>query len=369
VDANTLLLEYFLGRKHSYLWVVSPGRIAAYDLPSGDRIEAVAKNAYQELARKARAPSLTLLSRMVLKPAAAHLGTKRLLIVSDGALQYVPFAALPEPSNPDAPLIARHEIVTAPSASTVVALRQGSSRRATAPKLAAVIADPVFDRNDSRVNRAARQGVPAPVPRNLERAADETEAHFVRLSFSRREAEAIAALGGPTGVRKVLDFEASLRTVTSPDLAEYRIVHFATHGLLNSRHPELSGLVFSLVNPLGQPQDGFLQAKDIYNLTLRADLVVLSACQTALGKEIKGEGLVSLTRGFIYAGVPSVVATLWRVADQPTAELMARFYRRLLTDKMRPAAALRDAQISMWQEGHWSAPYYWAGFTLHGEWR
>jgi CHAT domain-containing protein len=153
-------------------------------------------------------------------------------------------------------------------------------------------------------------------------------------------------------------------------LSQYRFVHFATHGLLNSAHPELSGIVLSLVDEKGQPQNGFLRLNEIYNLSLPADLVVLSACQTALGKEIKGEGLVGLTRGFMYAGAARVVASLWNVQDDATAELMKRFYAKMLgREKLRPAAALRAAQIEMWKTKLWQPPYYWAGFVLQGEWR
>ena len=146
-------------------------------------------------------------------------------------------------------------------------------------------------------------------------------------------------------------------------------MHFATHGLLNNKHPELSGLVFSLVDPQGRPRNGFLPAYEVYNLRLNAELVVLSACQTALGEDIRGEGLVGLTRAFMYAGTPRVVASLWRVPDSATAALMQRFYRALLVENRRPAEALRLAQESVRAERRWSAPYYWAGFTLAGEWK
>jgi CHAT domain-containing protein len=168
---------------------------------------------------------------------------------------------------------------------------------------------------------------------------------------------------------EALDFDATRAAALSPALAQYRIVHFATHGLVNSTHPELSGLVLSLVNEKGEPQNGFLGLEDIYNLNLPADLVVLSACETGLGHEIQGEGLVGLTRAFMYAGAPRVVASLWQVPDRATAELMKRFYAAMLVDHMPPAAALRQAQISLSKEKRWSAPYYWAGFILQGEWK
>ena len=155
----------------------------------------------------------------------------------------------------------------------------------------------------------------------------------------------------------------------SPDLADYRIVHFATHSLLNNEHPELSGVVLSLVDRSGQPQNGFLRLYDIYNLRLGADLVVLSACRTALGQEIKGEGLIGLTRGFLYAGAPRVVATLWEIDDRTTAQAMKRFYEGMLGRGERPAEALRAAQVALWKSKGWEAPYYWASFILEGEWR
>jgi CHAT domain-containing protein len=166
-----------------------------------------------------------------------------------------------------------------------------------------------------------------------------------------------------------LDFDASRAAVTSADLYSYRYIHFATHGLLNNDHAELSGLVFSMVDRLGREQNGFLRTIDVPKLKLAADLVVLSGCRTGLGKEVSGEGILGLTRAFMYAGAKRVVASLWQVNDAATAELMKRFYREMLGEKrLSPAAALRAAQLAMWRSGRWSAPYYWAGFALQGEW-
>jgi CHAT domain-containing protein len=196
------------------------------------------------------------------------------------------------------------------------------------------------------------------------------ESGFGRLLSTRREAAAILALVPERERAQALDFEASRTTALKPELGEYRIVHFATHGMLNNAHPELSGLVLSLVDESGQRQDGFLRLQDIYNLKLPAELVVLSACQTGLGKEIKGEGLIGLTRGFMYAGAPRVVASLWKVDDRATSELMKRFYEGMLgPEALRPAGALRQAQMSIWKEKQWREPYYWAAFVLQGEWK
>ena len=166
-----------------------------------------------------------------------------------------------------------------------------------------------------------------------------------------------------------MDFAASKAAATSEDLGQYRFIHFATHGFLDSPNPELSGIVLSLVGEQGAPQDGFLRAHEIYNLKLPADLVVLSACQTGLGKEIRGEGLVGLTRGFMYAGAARVVVSLWSVDDEATSELMSRFYSRMIRDGLPAAAALRAAQIQLLKQPKWQAPYFWAAFVLQGEWK
>ena len=204
----------------------------------------------------------------------------------------------------------------------------------------------------------------------LTRAAAETGlTSFVRLPFARQEAEAIAKLLPPNQQLKALDFTASRQAALTGQLDQYRHLHFATHGLLNSQHPELSGIVLSLVDEAGQPQDGFLRLSDLYNLKLNAELVVLSACQTALGKDVRGEGLVGLTRGFMFAGAARVVASLWNVNDAATAELMQHFYRAMLVEKLPPTAALRAAQLALARNPRWAAPYYWAGFVLQGEWK
>ena len=166
---------------------------------------------------------------------------------------------------------------------------------------------------------------------------------------------------------KALDFEATRERAISPALTDYRIVHFATHGLIDSRRPELSGLVLSMVDEAGRPQNGYLGLRDIYNLNLPVELVVLSACETGLGKETAGEGLVGLTRGFMYAGARRVVASLWKVDDIATAELMGRFYRALEQDGLAPAAALRQAQLEMAHHSDWSYPYYWGAFAVQGD--
>ncbi|HEY8459459.1 MAG TPA: CHAT domain-containing protein [Blastocatellia bacterium] len=464
LDDDTLLLEYALGENRSYLFLVSSSSLQTFTLAPRAEIETRARRVYELLsARAIRARGETPeqrdarvaeadaelpreaaeLSRLVLSPAAAHLGEKRLLIVAQGALQLVPFAALPAPeaegqrarsverrsdketdgqgdgetklrlrsslsqsirpsalrtSNPSAapslrpshayaPLIVNHEIVNLPSASTLAALRRETAARRPAPKTIALLADPIFDKSDERLKLAASRGRHATRPanqsgdqaerprRDLLRAIEafgESNGDFIfpRLTASGWEAEQIARLAPADQVLKALSFDANRQLATSGKLSDFRIVHFASHSFINAAHPDLSGIVLSLFDRDGQEQDGFLRLHEIYNLKLPADLVVLGGCRTGLGKEIKGEGVMSLTRGFMYAGAPRVIVSAWEVQDQPSATLMVKFYRSLLgPKKLSAAAALRAAQIEMLRDTQFAAPYFWAGFTLQGEWR
>jgi len=387
LDPDTLLLEYALGEQRSYLWLVSASQIKSYELPGRTAIEASASQVYN-LVKSSEAvfprgkaaywQKAAALSQMILGPVAAELGDKRLLIVGEGALQYVPFNALPIPQGASrnvsraAPLIAEHEIVSLPSISVAAALRAELTKRKPAGKGVVVFADPVFGLDDDRFDLARNrvtmrfsQGE-EPKRRGGLREFAKYGIKLDRLKNSRAEAEAIRSMS--TDARINVDFDANLQNARSADLSSYRIVHFATHGLLDSNQPDLSCIALSLVNAAGVKQDGFLLLNDIYNLKLSADLVVLSACSTALGKDIKGEGLVGLTRGFMYAGAARVMASLWNVDDQRTAELMKRFYEKVLKEKMQPAAALRAAQLEMWR-GRNNSPYYWGAFILQGEWR
>jgi CHAT domain-containing protein/Tfp pilus assembly protein PilF len=415
LDEETLLLEYSLGDEGSFLWAVTPTLVRSFELPKRNEIEAAARRLietltahnmllketpWQKSKRLERADAeypnaSAALSRMLLGPVAAELGKKRLLIVGEGVLQHIPFAALLEPSRKEAtpgklaergeanktfapaeptPLIVEHEVINLPSASILAVLRRDAAGRKPADKAVAVLADPVFNGGDPRVAypvKSRRKPDVSPTAiADVKRSATESGLpDLVRLRFSRQEAEQIARLATDEMKLKALDFSASRELATSPDLGQYRIIHFATHGLINNQHPELSGIVLSLVDQQGRPLNGFLRLYDIYNLKLQSDLVVLSACQTALGKEIKGEGLVGLTRGFMYAGAERVVASLWQVDDRASAELMGRFYEPMLRGRLRPAAALRAAQVAMMKERRWQSPRYWAAFTLQGEWK
>jgi CHAT domain-containing protein len=290
-------------------------------------------------------------------------------VVGDGALRYIPFAALPEPGR-GAPLLVRHEVVYLDSPSVLALQRKRLAGRQRAPLELAVVADPVFDSADPRLAKPAAGLSPRPA-QDLRRSADDLGLRGLdRLPESGREAAALLALAPRSRSLVLTGLAANKETVLSGALSRYRIVHFATHGLIHPSHPELSGLVLSQVDERGRPRDGFLHIYELQKLRLSADLVVLSACRTALGKEVPGEGLIGMSRGFMEAGAPRLVASLWSVGDRSTAELMRRFYQHMLDDsRSTPAAALREAQLSMLRDPQWSDPYHWAPFVLQGEWR
>jgi CHAT domain-containing protein/tetratricopeptide (TPR) repeat protein len=401
VDPETVLLVYSLGESRSYLWAITPTGLSSLTLPPRGEIEQAARRVHELITvRVSRRPGETAgqwgdrvavgdaeygrassaLSRMILGPLLAQLNTKRVVVVAEGALQFVPFSALPIPGSIDGrPLLSEYEVASIPSVSSLAELRREARTRQRPPRTLAILADPVFSNDDPRVGGAASRpsasaaDQPALWPRDLDRAAADVAGasgvRFARLPFSRREADAAVRYVRPAERLRAVDFDASYATATSPDLAQYRFVHFATHGLLDSVRPELSGLVFSLVGRDGSPQQGYLRAHEVYNLRLPADLVVLSGCRTGLGRDIKGEGMVSLARGFLYAGAQRVSVSLWQVDDEATAELMSRFYAAMIRDGMRPTAALRSAQLALRDTRRWRVPFYWAGFVLQGEWR
>lgn len=421
LDAETLLLEYALGKQHSFLWAITKDSLTSYELPKAELIDKDARQVHELLSARsttklgetalqrqeriaqaeAELPvAAQALSRTLLAPVAQQLSNKRLVIVADGALQYIPFAMLADPSvvssqssvakSNGQPLIVNHEVVSLSSASALAIQRTELAGRQPAPKLLAVIADPVFDRSDARFtapatetsDKAQEQTIAFNDARSIEHLAGKSDNKsgdkseittrrliVPRLPFTRQEATRLLALAPKNSSFAAMDFQASNATVLKSDLSQYRYVHFATHGLVDTERPGLSSLVLSMVDAEGKPQDGFLRLKDIYNLKLPAELVVLSACQTGLGKEIKGEGMEALTRGFMYAGAARIVVSLWSVNDKATADLMTRFYEKMLKHGERPAAALRSAQVEMWRQKQWQSPYYWAAFTMQGEWR
>src|SRR4029079_5889706 len=328
--------------------------------------------------------------KAVVEPAAGVLGEERGLVVADGALNYVPFEALVK-SGASADysslpyLIKSNEIIYAPSASVIGAIRQQNNRHEGRAML--ILADPVFNSNDARakgagpatagetrglgIQSALSDVAGAPAAANAENAKMQG-LPLARLAGTRAEAEQISKLAKTSGATADtwLDLDASEDNVDTRDISKYRVLHIATHGLLNAERPQFTGVVLSLVG--NKNEDGFLRTDEVFNLKLGSPLVMLSACETGLGKEKRGEGVMGLTRAFMYAGAPTVGVTLWSVADKSTAELMTDFYKRFLgpsTQGVPASTAMREAQLAMIAGKKYSAPFYWAPFVLVGDWR
>jgi CHAT domain-containing protein/tetratricopeptide (TPR) repeat protein len=392
-DDQTLLLEYSLGADRSYVWAVTRDDIKSYQLPARKLVNEAAQKVYKLLTTSPEAnlgpnlaKELTLaiqhLSQMVLAPVGAELGAgkQRIIIVADGALHYIPFQILLTSTATDEPLIASYEIINTPSASILGELRKQAERQQPI-KLLAAFGDPVFPSNYAQHSKTTGNEQPLalqtmenagwqPALRDIELSGDSFDPLALKpLFYAKGELAALleSASGGQTFVAS--GFAATREQLLSTDLSQYAILHFATHGLLDPKRPEYSGLVLSTMTSKGQAQNGFVTLQDIYGLRAPVDLVVLSACQTGLGKDVNGEGLLGLTRGFMYAGASSVVASLWKVDDEATAALMRQFYINMLQKGMTPASALQAAQNSIRQRSGWHMPYYWAGFTLQGEYR
>jgi CHAT domain-containing protein/tetratricopeptide (TPR) repeat protein len=390
---DEVLLEYALGDEKSHFWVVRRGEISSYELPPAQRLAELAQgfrravtaeqpraeesnSQYLERVRKAEGDYrryAAALSRLLLRPVSLD-AVKRVLVVAEGPLQYIPFAALSVPDGKGGKVVlaAEHEVVVLPSASALGALRKAVARRPSATLGAAVFADPVFERDDSRVllrGAGPMLGSPAATSiraRRAWRGVQPTSRRIPRLRGSREEAVAVRSLDEKAFVAE--DFLASRETILRHNLASYRIIHFATHGILDEKHPERSGLILSLVDRKGEPQDGFLRLSDIYDFKLSADLVVLSSCDSSLGKDLSSEGMIGLPRAFLRAGAKSVIATLWKVDDEATAKLMTHFYDHLRQGE-GPASALRNAQLQLSRNEQWSHPYYWAAFVYQGDYR
>ena len=390
---DAALLVFSLGDKRSFLWLITKNTFTSSELPARDHIETQAKELRELLmapvavegetfeARQKRLAAMeeqywtkaTSFSNMLLGQVAPNLGTARLLIVPDGELQYLPFNALPIPFRNDrTPLLAEHEITFQPSASALSKLKSRSIQEPD--KGLAIFADPVFGSDDQRFAAIHKDAAPSYLAQDTQMTqalrdvnSNWANGNIPRLVASRNEANGIVAVIPTADNLKAIDFEANKQVVMAANLSQYRLIHFATHGFLDNKNPELSGLLLSRIDEDGRPKDAFLRLDDIYNLKLNADLVVLSACNSGLGKDVRGEGIVGLVHGFMYAGTSRVVASLWKVDDDATAELMVHFYEEMFRARQSPAAALRTAQLAMWQQRRWHAPYYWAAFVLQGD--
>jgi CHAT domain-containing protein len=364
IGKQDLLLEFSLGEPRSYLWAITDSDFRWYILPGQAQMERWAIQFLGGLSRsgsglepKSGLGASRALGAILRQPLADHAGKNRLLIVAEGKLLQLPFAAIQIPSATRGQfqyLIDSWEPSMLPSASAGIQLRRRARNRPSPTRGIAIFADPVFGADDERFPRA---GVG---PSN-----SRLSTRYPRLAFTRQEAEAILSLKPSPGNLKALDFAANVWTAKK-ELGAYRIAHFSTHTTMDQLHPESAGLVFSMVDRNGHEQDGVLRIPAIVQIPLQADLAVLSACETASGDEIKTEGIFGLTQAFIYAGAQQVVSSVWPVDDFTTREFMTRFYQSLLLRGLSPPAAMRATQLSMKHTKAFSAPFAWAGFIVYG---
>ena len=396
IGDGDIVLEYSLGTSRSYLWAISKDGFSSYTLPPESAIEALVRRfrkavvsppgpqAEREVSSSTgdteSEESLAFeLGRILLAPYPDLDRFKRIVVVADGTLQYLPFGVLIVKSrthDSEAKFVCvadDHEITNLPSMTALSVLRSRRKLNGSPTKGLLMFADPVFESDDPRIDSAryikrssATNRAAATIGSGYQ--SNSTQ-HFPRLPGSRQEAAAIAEVAPKQGAEILLGFEANRSRAESHDLQNYRFIHFATHSVFDDEHPESSGVILSLFDHDGNPEDGYLRLRDIYNLKLSADVVVLSACDTALGRNVKGEGIVGLTRGFMYAGAPRVLATLWRVDDDAAGEFMKWFYIGIFQKQESPITALREAQMEMRNQARWRSPYYWGAFVLEGEWR
>ncbi len=386
LDDNSLLLEFSLGKEESYLWVVGKSTFDSYVLPPREQIESrierlrsllnqgsmlpnEAVDVFQKRVADAEAEYLheaRTLSNELLGQAADKLTGKRLIVVADGKIHYFPLAALPFPNSAtDDPILLTNEVVYEPSAAALMIIKKMSASGKVPEKGLFLVSDPVYSKLDDRLNGSANSGFVATVLGNF-RSFDSLES-LPRLPASLEEARSITEVVGSAGTTGHTGFAANRENILNAGIGDYKVIHFATHGLLDEKRPELSGIALSLFDETGQQQDGgFIRLQDVYGMNLNADLVVLSACDTGLGKEIKGEGLMSLNNAFLQAGAKSVVSSLWRVDDTVTKILMTDFYSGMASENLTSSEALRQAQIKLRKDPRFSSPFYWASFTAQG---
>ncbi len=388
LDEDSVLLQFSLGAEESYLWVVDKLDVTSYYLPARERIETrvdklrsllasrqfmkgESLEAYQKRLADAESEYETEarnLSSELLGEAKDKLAGKKLIVVADGRLHYFPLGALPMPgSGGDEPILLTNEVVYSPSASALEVLRMERRFARKPTKDLLVFADPVFSKSDERIaGLDTNSGVLATVLSPF-RSIESLES-MPRLPASEQEAISISDVVGRDRATVRSGFEANRDGVLNGGIEEYKVLHFATHGLIDEKRPELSGILLSLYNKEGkQPEGGFIRLQDVYGMRLNSDLVVLSACDTGLGQEIKGEGVMSLNNAFLQAGARSVVSSLWKVDDNATKDLMTEFYRGMADDGLTAAAALRQAQIRMYNDPRYNSPFYWAAFTASGD--
>lgn len=377
LDPGTLALSYSVGKEQTALFAVTrEGGLRVEILPLGEESLRRDVASFLERIQSQEAPADLARSfyRALIAPVADLMErSKRVLILPDGPLHRLPFGALIRGTGGREQYLAEWKPLHSALSLTVYGTLRASDRKPSSTQMVA-FGDPHYP-EDLAPTGETRDLAHRSLGLGLRGF------HWTALPYSRREVERIAGIY-PGGARLYLGEEATEEQAKSVG-RDVRVLHFATHGHLDDRTPLDSALVLTVPEGLPEGRDnGLLQVWEIFeSVRLDADLVVLSACESALGRELSGEGLIGLTRAFQYAGARSVVATLWDVADQTTAELMARFYRHLAAGLSKDEA-LRAAQIELIRqpvriitasgqalETDASNPFFWAAFQLFGDWR
>jgi CHAT domain-containing protein len=368
LPANTALVSYWLGSESAYAWVVLPTGIRWIRLSAPSPITDQAMEFYRSLARIVDVPETTRLDKaravykLILEPLEPWLtGVRQWVIVPDGALDYVPFAAL-RMSDSKSPsyVVMQHDVALTPA---VWMLDPRENRRVREGRRALLlVADPVYQADDPRLvtPKIAAESTKAGVRSTLDPAR-----HYLRrLPSTEREAAAIAVQFPPADVDELRGVDATRERLLSLDWSRYRFIHIATHGTVDAEVPELSALLLGSYDAHGGVVDGAIRVADLATRTLNADLAVFSACDTALGKEVPSEGLVGIGSTVLARGARAVVASLWPVSDEMGAQLMTELYRHLLHDSMSPSEALGAAMRSaVWRDGS-ADPALWAAFQV-----
>lgn len=359
---DTVLLEFLLGKEKSYAWAITQTEHLMVPIAASAELETKVLELYR-LMHERSADSAELLkitadlSGMLLVPLERLLDRNRILISADGVLQYLPFAML-SLDGEKAPLGIQHQISYVPSATSVRMLREFTTNRKPPGKMIAMFADPVFDPDDPRIRR----------PKGLRHDTILQQAPtLTRIPFTSREANAITGLVQQGQTLVFTGSDANRAALESGRLKEYKYIHFATHGVVEASNPDASMLALSLFDRNGVPLRGFITPDDISQLQLNAELAVLSGCDTAIGKQVRGEGLLGFGRAFLYAGAKRVLATVWSVEDAAMVDIMRHYYSALIVHHLSPAAALQDTQRYLWRQPKYRSPYYWAPFILIGE--
>jgi CHAT domain-containing protein/Tfp pilus assembly protein PilF len=369
LPGDSALLEYHLGPERSYLWLVQSTGVRAFRLPPRGAVEAQIANAvdpFGKILERRRSPqkqltferAMHVLSATLLGPLRDTSLPERLIIVPDGGLHRVPFAALQLP-NTGRLLGLVHDLIQIPAAAY---LKAGKPPQPISdfPRTFLAFADPVFSSDDPRVERRLHTST-----------ASASDMHLPRLPFN-AEIGTVESLVPPNKLRILRGFDANLEMVRRLPLSEYAVLHFSTHALIDDRIPELSRVALTMVERDGRPVDGFLRSYQLGQLHLNGSVLVLSACDTALGKQVLGEGLAGLTASLFHAGAAQLVLTLTEVDAEASSAFLQEAYRRVFAalNTGKPAVsmehALTLARRAMARSSRWSDPYYWGSFAIFG---